>query len=191
MTKLCVTKRSVTKCVCERLCVARGARRRRKPTTGYRTKNKNPTQRCAERPPIPEKIPNRVRELFKWCRNYARGKRRSLRQIELPGGGNSQFLILRHLAGECVLGIWLGKAWLRGQGPRTVNKHRSKFMKTKIGRTVSHRLPFRSLWQGLKLSDRLYKLNIFHFIVVYSPSDVGGCGSSFYSCKKGTYETPT
>ena len=109
----------------------------------------------------------------------------------VPGGGNSQFLILRHLAGECVLGIWLGKAWLRGQGPRTVNKHRSKFMKTKIGRTVSHRLPFRSLWQGLKLSDRLCKLNIFHFIVVYSPSDVGGCGSSFYSCKKGTYETPT
>ena len=44
--KLCVSKLCVSKLCVDKLCEDK---RRREEATGYRTKNKNPTQRCGEK----------------------------------------------------------------------------------------------------------------------------------------------
>ena len=48
-SKLCVDKLCESKLCVSKLCVG-GGREEEKEAAGYRTKNKNPTQRCGEQP---------------------------------------------------------------------------------------------------------------------------------------------
>ena len=70
MSKLCVNKVCEDKVCVSKLCVeGGGGRRRRKEAAGYRTKNKNPTQRCGEKPTDSPKDPAFARASPSWTVN--------------------------------------------------------------------------------------------------------------------------